>query len=255
MRKRVGAAVYRFNEGQIKYLLVTQNPKVDLWILPGGHPEMDETLQQTAYRETLEETGCEVKIQDQLGSFPFISHGKDYTNLIFLARLVSVKAGNTFQEITWITADQLDRFPIPAEARFLLSKAQKLLVRRIEEADRAANSFLGERVSVTVNRPIGTQYSGIVYSKNYGYIDGVLGKDGDYLDAYLLGVNKPLASFEGKCVAIIKRTNDLDDKLIVVPPETLMDADTINNETHFVEQFFESELILLESQFPARPPS
>ena len=246
MEKRVGAAVYRFEEGQIKYLLMSQKPKAEGWILPGGHPELGETLQQTAIRETLEESGCEVKIQDQLGSFPSFSHGIEVTNLIFLARLVSMKAGNAFQEISWITVDQLHSFPIPAEARFLLHKAQKLLVRRIEEADRSANSLLGERVIVTVNRPIGTPHAGIVYSKNYGYIDGVLGKDGDQLDAYILGVNKPLETFKGRCVAIIKRTDDLDDKLIVVPPEMLVNADTIRKETHFVERFFESEMILLE---------
>ena len=247
MEKRVGAAVYRFDEGQIKYLLVTQKPKADLWILPGGRPELGETLQQTAHRETLEESGCEVKIQDQLASFPTFSDGKAVTNLIFLARLVSIKADIASREISWISVEQLHSFPIPVETRFMLDKAQSLLVRRIEEADRSANSLLGKRVSITVNRPIGTQHAGIVYPMNYGYIDGVLGKDGDHLDAYILGINQPLKAFEGRCVAILKRTDDLDDKLIVVPPEIMVDAETIRHETHFVEQFFESELVLLEA--------
>jgi len=247
MRKRVGAAVYCIEEGQIKYLLLAQNPKGDLWILPGGHPELGETLQQTAYRKILEESGCKVKILDPLGSFQTFSDGNETTHLIFLARLDSMCVGAEPQENAWKTVGQLNRLSIPAEIRYLINKAQTLLDRRIAEAERAASALLGERVNVTINRPIGTQHAGIFYSKNYGYIEGVLGKDGDYLDAYLLGVNQPMENFEGRCVAIIKRLDDLDDKLIVVPHETIVDVDTIWKETHFVEQFFQSELIHLES--------
>jgi inorganic pyrophosphatase len=37
------------------------------------------------------------------------------------------------------------------------------------------------------------------------------------LDAYVLGVLEPLDEFTGRCIAIIHRINDNDDKLIVVP--------------------------------------
>jgi inorganic pyrophosphatase len=39
------------------------------------------------------------------------------------------------------------------------------------------------------------------------------------LDAYILGVFEPLEVFRGKCIAVINRLNDNDDKLIVVPLE------------------------------------
>jgi len=61
-------------------------------------------------------------------------------------------------------------------------------------------------------------------------------------------VDKPVQSFAGKCIAIIKRTNDLNDKLVVVPQGKTSDPETIRGETRFVEQFFESELILAKKK-------
>jgi inorganic pyrophosphatase len=74
-----------------------------------------------------------------------------------------------------------------------------------------------------------------------------MGKDGDDLDAYVLGVDQPVESFSGKCITIIKRQNDLDDKLIVVPPDQAWLAEAILKETLFVEQYFESEIILAQN--------
>jgi inorganic pyrophosphatase len=244
--KRAGAVVYRLDEGLIKHLLVTQKPRADQWILPQGKQIPGETLKQTAHRETYEESGCEVKIQDELGSFTVISHGEHWTTLIFLARLISTGPSPESREITWKSIEEVDSLPIPSETRQLLKKAQSILDNRIQKAEQLAISLLGKRVVVTVNRPIGTKHAGIHYRTNYGYIEGVIGKDGDPLDAYLLGVNKPVNSFEGKCIAVIKRINDLDDKLIVVPQNLIIDPETIRKETHFVEKFFESDLILMQ---------
>jgi inorganic pyrophosphatase len=42
--------------------------------------------------------------------------------------------------------------------------------------------------------------------------------DGEEIDAYFLGIDKPVKKAQGKCIAIIHRLNDDDDKLVVVPP-------------------------------------
>lgn len=39
------------------------------------------------------------------------------------------------------------------------------------------------------------------------------------MDSYVLGIYEPLETFTGKCIAIIHRTNDNDDKLVVVPED------------------------------------
>lgn len=52
-----------------------------------------------------------------------------------------------------------------------------------------------------------------------------------------------IESFEGKCIAVIHRTNDNDDKLIVVPEGKNYIDEEIRKLTNFQEQYFESEII------------
>jgi inorganic pyrophosphatase len=87
------------------------------------------------------------------------------------------------------------------------------------------------------------EYKDLYYEVNYGYIEGVMGKDNEELDAYVLGVKESLDSFRGKCIAVIERTNDNDDKLIVVPIGSDYSNDEIIKETYFQEKYFKSEII------------
>ena len=84
---------------------------------------------------------------------------------------------------------------------------------------------------------------GWIYPVNYGYIPGTLSPDGEELDAYVLGVNSPLQEFFGECIAVIRRKNDDDDKLVVVPAGVSLSDEEIREFTHFQEQFFESEIL------------
>lgn len=45
-----------------KSVLLMYNKKLNLWLQPGGHIEGLETPQETAIRETLEETGIHIKL-------------------------------------------------------------------------------------------------------------------------------------------------------------------------------------------------
>ena len=63
------------------------------------------------------------------------------------------------------------------------------------------------------------------------------------LDAYVLGICDPVDEFQGKCIAVIHRTNDADDKLIVVPDGSDYSDEQIRASTDFVEQHFESVII------------
>ncbi|PGH41747.1 inorganic pyrophosphatase [Micromonospora sediminicola] len=81
-----------------------------------------------------------------------------------------------------------------------------------------ARGFLGRRVRVAVDRPLGSRHprAGFRYELNYGYLPGVVAPDGDDLDAYLLGVEAPVSEAEGVCVAIVHRLYEDDDKLVVL---------------------------------------
>lgn len=108
-----------------------------------------------------------------------------------------------------------------------------------------STNFIGKQVTILMDRPMGSLHPrfGDEYPVNYGYVPGTLSGDGAELDAYVLGVEVPLDSFQGKCVAVIRRLDENDDKLIVVPSGTNIDDDTIRKLTHFQEQYFESRII------------
>lgn len=56
-----GAVVYRYINGQIKYLMI-KNKRSKYWGWPKGHMERGETRYDTARREVLEETGLRINI-------------------------------------------------------------------------------------------------------------------------------------------------------------------------------------------------
>lgn len=109
--------------------------------------------------------------------------------------------------------------------------------------------FLNETIDIKVDRPLGSKHPkhGFIYPVNYGYVPNTISGDGEELDAYILGVYEPLESFTGKCIAIIHRTNDNDDKLVVVPENKSFSNDEIRVLTAFQEQYFESIIIRPDS--------
>ncbi len=105
--------------------------------------------------------------------------------------------------------------------------------------------FLGKIVTVKMDRPLGSKHPkhGFEYLVNYGFIPGTISGDGEELDAYVLGENEPLDVFEGEVVAIIHRTNDDDDKLIVAKQGTNFSDEEIRQMTDFQEKYFKSEIL------------
>lgn len=107
------------------------------------------------------------------------------------------------------------------------------------------NQFLGEFVEVEIDRPIGSEHPKryFIYPINYGFIPNTLSPDDEALDVYVLGVSEPIEKFEGRCIAIIRRTNDNDDKLIVVKDSGDYSDKEIRDLTNFQEQYYESVII------------
>jgi inorganic pyrophosphatase len=109
-----------------------------------------------------------------------------------------------------------------------------------------ARPLLGKTVTVIIDRPLGSVHSrekDMTYTVNYGYIPNVTAPDGEELDAYVVGVEEPLETFTGRCIAIVHRLNDDDDKLVVVPDNTTLSDEAILEAVRFQEQFFESVIV------------
>ena len=103
-----------------------------------------------------------------------------------------------------------------------------------------SKQFLGKEVQITIDRPMGSRHHKwrFIYPLNYGYVPNTKAPDGGGVDAYVLGLFEPLESFTGRCIAIIQRENDNDDKLVLVPEGKKYSDEQIIALTEFQEKSF-----------------
>ena len=108
-----------------------------------------------------------------------------------------------------------------------------------------ALEYIGRMVKVKMDRPLGMLHPkfGYPYPVNYGFVPGTISGDGEELDAYVLGVETAIDFFEGRCIAVIHRTDDDDDKLVVVPDGVNLSDEEIEAQVAFQEKWFKHELL------------
>lgn len=109
--------------------------------------------------------------------------------------------------------------------------------------------MIGRIVRVVVDRPLGShhpKHEDMVYPVNYGYIPGIIAPDGEEQDAYILGVNEPVAEFEGKILAVIHRFDDVEDKWVVAPEDMSLTKEEIMAQVAFQEQYFQTQIVVQE---------
>ncbi len=106
--------------------------------------------------------------------------------------------------------------------------------------------MIGRKVKVIVDRPLGTKhpkYPDTVYPVNYGYVKEFKGGDGEFQDAYVLGVEVPVEVFEGVVIAIIKRDDDAEEKWIVAP-DFIFSKEEIEHAVDFTEKYYMSTVLM-----------
>ena len=103
--------------------------------------------------------------------------------------------------------------------------------------------FIGKKVKVTIDRPLGSIHNGITYNLNYGHIGELVSLDGEYQDAYILDEQRVMHSFEGYVIAIVHRLNDIEDKLIVSKELLEINKEQIEHQVDFQEKYFEHMIL------------
>lgn len=100
--------------------------------------------------------------------------------------------------------------------------------------------YLGQKVNIVTDRLLGSKHPkhGFIYEVNYGYVPNTKAPDGEEIDAYILGLDKPVDKISGTCIAIIHRTNDDDDKLVVAPEGVNFSDEEIERLVEFQEKWF-----------------
>ena len=104
--------------------------------------------------------------------------------------------------------------------------------------------YLGQRVHIVVDRPVGCNHKGILYPLNYGYLPGVIAGDGEEQDAYILGISVPLKEFDGIVIGAAVRKDDVEDKLIAAPEGMSFTPEEMEKAVHFQEQYFHSHIVV-----------
>lgn len=106
--------------------------------------------------------------------------------------------------------------------------------------------FLGRRFNVVIDRPIGSRHPDfdLVYELNYGYVEGMVAADGEEQDVYVIGVTEPIERFEGRCIAVIIREDDVESKLVLAPDGITFSAEEIVKSVRFQERFFDSYIVM-----------
>ncbi|MBU3895809.1 inorganic diphosphatase [Patescibacteria group bacterium] len=109
-----------------------------------------------------------------------------------------------------------------------------------------ASIFLGKTVTIKIDRHIGSKHlkHGFVYETNYGFVPNTKAPDGEEIDAYLLEVDEPVSEFTGKCIAVVHRLDDDDDKLVIMPEGSKDIGDEeIIKAVNFQEKWFNSRIV------------
>jgi 8-oxo-dGTP pyrophosphatase MutT (NUDIX family) len=129
-----GGVVHRSNQGRAEIVLV-RRLSPPLWALPKGTPDAGETIEETALRETREETGLEVEIEGPIDSirYFFVRGSTRFHKTVhfFLMRPVGgslEQHDHEFDEVRWLQIEEaLELMTYPTERR-VVEQAARMLV-------------------------------------------------------------------------------------------------------------------------------
>lgn len=119
--------VFGFDGHELKILLIERGiePFKGAWALPGGFLRMDETAEQCALRELVEETGLNLNYLKQLGTFSDVDRDprERVISIAFyaLARKSDVQGGDDAAQAKWFGINEVPRLAF--DHNYILHKA------------------------------------------------------------------------------------------------------------------------------------
>jgi 8-oxo-dGTP pyrophosphatase MutT (NUDIX family) len=133
-----GGVVHRSEAGPPEIVLVHRRVP-PLWALPKGTPDSGETLAETAIRETREETGLEVEIEEPIAAITyFFVHRRTRfhkTVHFFLMRPTGGRLedhDHEFDEVRWVQIEEALELMTHATEREVVQRAAALLAARAQ---------------------------------------------------------------------------------------------------------------------------
>lgn len=123
--------VFGFDGKELQILLIERGlePFKGMWAFPGGFMRIQETAEECARRELLEETGFPIQILKQLGAFSGVNRDprERVVSIAFyaLVRPSDVKGGDDAHDARWFALDDVPQLAFDHD--FILRKAMQQL--------------------------------------------------------------------------------------------------------------------------------
>jgi ADP-ribose pyrophosphatase YjhB (NUDIX family) len=128
-----GGVVHRTADGRVEIVLVHRR-QPNLWALPKGTPNAGETLEETALRETREETGLQVEIEAPIRAISYVFvRGRTRFHKSVHFYLMRPLGGaledhdHEFDEVAWVEVDEAMELMTHATERAVVEEAIQLL--------------------------------------------------------------------------------------------------------------------------------
>lgn len=217
-----------------------------MWECVGGSALKDESSIESALREVKEEAGLNLKpatgrkvfskirglFQDIVDVWLF-----EYDGELHLKNATT----DEVKTCRWMSVDEIKKLYDDGK----LVNTLDYFFCSFYETELNYSNIIGKTVTGKIDRPLGTHHPihpDIVYPVNYGYVDGIMAKDGQEQDVYVFGTDAPLEKFEGTVIRVFHRFNDAEDKWIVSLDGSDIPDDKILGDIAFQEQFFYGKL-------------
>ena len=222
-----------------------------MWECNGGSILAGETSLEGIIRELKEELGIEFskkeaiylkevrrdRVQPNFKDFWLFKKDIDIKDITF-------PDGESI-EAKWVTIEEFMKMCKEKEIIPVIDFELEDYNKALSLKQRESYNYIDSIVDVEIDRPINSKHPKYNYNYplNYGFVPSTISGDGEELDCYVLGINTPIKSFKGRCIAVIHRTNDNDDKLIIAKDGKNFTDEEIRKFTNFQEKYFESEII------------
>jgi ADP-ribose pyrophosphatase YjhB (NUDIX family)/N-acetylglutamate synthase-like GNAT family acetyltransferase len=176
----VGAGALVETDGRVVLVCKRVEPEAGYWSLPSGYVEADELPEEAAIRETREETGLEIKIDDMLGVYAFGREPQTGVLLLYSGRTVGgeLQAGDDAQDVRAFAPDELPldeqiAFGTHLQALHDWRRTRAIIYRQASDDDRDAVAELLARY-----RQVGDECPNYLEQKDRGLL---LARDGEQL--------------------------------------------------------------------------
>jgi 8-oxo-dGTP diphosphatase len=118
-----GGVVVSHRGAELVFLIVRASRPPYEWVIPKGHLEERETLEEAAHREVLEESGVDAAPIRQIEDVAFVVDGEDVVVRYFLMQMRQAGLASEPREQRWCSLAEAEQLLDFASARSVVRKA------------------------------------------------------------------------------------------------------------------------------------